>query len=89
MKSFFTWLILSIVVCCVATAISFQGGMAYDGATTMGFPFTFYHHSVGRSMTTNNIEDHISVYWLAMFVNVVITFTVVFLLLRLYKFFRR
>lgn len=89
MKSIFSWLILSIIVCCVATGISFHGGLAYDGATTMGFPFTFYHHSVGMSSSTNEMEDHISFYWLALVTDIILTFTLVFLLLRLYKFLRR
>ena len=89
MKSIVTWLILSIIVCCIATGISYHGGLAYDGATTMGFPFTFYHHSVGMSSITYEMEDHIRFYWLAMATDIVLTFAVVFLLLRLYRFFRR
>lgn len=89
MKSTTTWLILSVIVCCIITGISYHGGLAYDGATTMGFPFTFYRHSVGMNAATQQMEDHITFKWLVMAIDMVLVFVVVFYLLRLYKFLRQ
>lgn len=83
-----TWIIFSIIVACIATGLSYEDGLAYDGETVMGFPFMFYRHSAGADIITLQQKDIVTFNWLPLAIDIALAFGVSYVILRLLKRFR-
>ena len=79
----FTWLILSVIVGCVVTGISYHDGMAYDGNTVIGFPFRFYDQHVGFNGITGETVTRFE--WLFLVADMLLAFAFTYLALRMFK----
>ncbi|MBS0030046.1 hypothetical protein ACTJJ0_21410 [Chitinophaga sp. 22321] len=85
----FTWLILSVIVCCVVTGISYHDGMAYDGATVMGFPFQFYNQHAGFNINSQSMQTNTRFKWLLLVADMLLIFVFTYIILRLLQYFRK
>ena len=79
----------TLLIFAICTAFSYHNGMAYDGDTTMGFPFSFYKKSVGFSLVSELMDEGEYFYLWKLVMDIIFAFILALVIGMLYTGFQK